>query len=403
MVDLGCGDGLGLILQAAIYPDSRFIGIDAMSAHIERGNAIINELGLTNITLRCQTFKQALESEAIAADYVAVQGVWSWVSAENQHALLKLVSHCLNPAGVAIMGYNCLPGWGPIAAFQKLIHSLAVGQDGTPRARFENAFDQARSASDAGMAALGETQFEWIDELKDRFPADYFAHEYLNNHWQPLWSGDAIKIAAEHGLQFQCHSARDRLREDFIFKAAQRKQLEKTTTIAAREIMADMFLNCWFRRDIFRKESFSPLTDGEVQSPRLSGYWMANQPKAAAEFSTKTTAGTLIFDNISAHHILDQLDLAPASLENIAQSDHPGTRADLLNTVDSLFMAGLINPVDSCQAQADPAAINDWLSRSEAKGFSMNAIATPHGPVWVERGNIRHSLNDNNFRQRAGL
>ncbi|MEP2987683.1 MAG: class I SAM-dependent methyltransferase [Parasphingorhabdus sp.] len=403
MADIGCGDGLGLILQAAAYPDSRFVGIDAMPEHIERGIAIITELGLTNIELRCQTFKQALESDPIKADYIAVQGVWSWVSQENQQALLALVSGSLNSGGVATLGYNSMPGWGPIAAFQKLIQSLSLDQPGTPNERFEAALKKARSASKVGMKALSTGQFDWFDDQRENLPKDYVAHEYLNQHWQPLWSGEAIDQANGYGLIFQCSSMANRLRDDFIFKAAQREQLTDIDNPAAREIMADLFLNCWFRTDIFSKGELASLSEQDSQSQRLATYWMAVGPKPEAALSVKTTAGVLRFDNAAAHHILDQLENGPASLNTILSADAPGTKADILNTIDSLFFAWLVRPVDPPQLSGAIEQINDWLAHIEANGTTMNAIVSPHGAISVKRGEISAALTDGAMRKRMGL
>lgn len=403
MADIGCGDGLGLILQAAAYPDCRFIGIDAMPAHIEHGNAIIAELGLSNIELRCQTFKEALISGGIGADYVAVQGVLSWISKENQEALLDLISNILAPGGVAVIGYNCLPGWEPIVAFQKLIRSLAANQPGTPTQRFERAVERSRSASNAGMFALDAHHFQWFDNQKDQFPDDYFAHEYLNEHWQPLWSGEVIAQAAAHGLDFQCSSMPQRQREDFILKAVQRKQLEDTLDLSAREIMADLFLNCWFRTDIFAKPSPSISSDSASKSHWHSGCWMAAPASDEAEYSIKTTAGTLNFDNECAHYIIDRLQAGPATMAAIQKSGAPGTPADLENTADSLFLGGLIKPIDQRQDSLAVTEINTWLSDQEKNGSTINAIITPHGPVSVPRGDISRLLAEDEFCRLVGL
>lgn len=403
MADIGCGDGLGLILLAAVYPKARFVGIDAMPEHINRGRKIITELGLDNIELRNETFAEALKSEPIEADYVAVQGVWSWVSPENQNAMLSLVTSSLKPHGIATLGYNTLPGWTPIMAFQKIIRTLADGQDGSPTQRFDGALEQLRTASKAGMEAVGEGHLEWLDTLKEGLPADYFAHEYLNGHWQPLWSGDAIAAAWDHGLHFVRTCRSDRLRPDFALKKAQREQLEKIKDQNAREIMEDMFLNCWFRVDMFSKGTPKTISDETARSARLDGYWRATGSSATAEFSTKTAAGTLRFDNKSARAILERLDHGPATLREIHEQGEAGTAADILNVADVLFIANRIEPVDYLQSAAKTKEINAWLSDREKKGSMINAIVAPHGPISVPRGEIAISLENQDFQLRSGL
>lgn len=401
LIDLGCGDGLGLIVQAAAHPGSHFIGVDAIPGHITRGQAMIAELGLKNIELRCETFIEALKQQSVQADYVTVQGVWSWINPDNQCALLQLVTASLKPGGVAMLGYNCLPGWAQLIAFQKLIRMVSLEYEGSPAEKFWHALDHVRAASKTGMYALDANQFEWFDTLKEGHPEDYFAHEYLNGYWQPMWSGDAINAAADHGLDFQCSGSRERLRDDFVYRAAKRNEIAKVANIPGREIMKDMLVNTWFRRDIFSKSPLPPLDEVTAINQRMNGYWVANGPKVEAKFTTRSPAGTLKFDNASAHHILDHLAHGPASLDAIYEAGAPGTRADILNTIDSLFFAGLVEPVDPYQENERVAEINQWLAQSES--CAINVVVTPHGPVSIGEGKMATLFEDGGFRQRTGL
>lgn len=403
MVDIGCGDGLGLIAHAASCPDAHFVGIDAMPGHIERGQRIIAELGLDNIELRCETFSDALSAAPIAADYAAVQGVWSWISPQNQDAMLKLISHSLNPDGIAAIGYNCLPGWTPIASFQKLVGALAEGLTGSPTERFDQAVALTRAASKAGMAVIGEEHFEWLAGLQAQLPADYFAHEYLNGHWQPLWSGEAIATAATHDLHFVGPARPDRLRDDFAFKKAQREQLQATINWGTREIMADMFLNCWFRVDLYSRGPAEQCSETAVKSARLDSFWIVNKPPSEAEYRTQTAAGTIRFDNQSAQAILKRLDNGPASLRQICDSGEAGTAADILNVADALFIAKLITPVNPSAANSSATRFNQWLLDPVHKMPPINAIATQHGPLSAPAGEIAARIGDINFRTRCGL
>ncbi len=45
LLDLGCGDGLGLIAMAAAHPEGEFLGIDAMAEHIEDAQATSKRIG----------------------------------------------------------------------------------------------------------------------------------------------------------------------------------------------------------------------------------------------------------------------------------------------------------------------------------------------------------------------
>ena len=403
LIDLGCGDGLGLMLNAAACPESRFIGIDAMGGHIERARSMASELGLSNVEFRCATFSEALRDEPAGADYVSVQGVLSWISPSNRHDLLVLVARNLKAGGAAAMGYNCLPGWSPFLSFQRLVWTLSRAKPGSPSERFARALDDARELSGAGMTAFGKAQLEQIDDLRERLPQEYFPHEYLNAHWQPLWSADVIDDAASHGLRFARSGMAQRLREDFILKAAQREALTKIEASAARELAADMFLNCSFRIDLYVKAPARRLGDEKARSARLAGCWMATALQDEIAYSASTPAGTIRFDNAAARAIMNRLDQGPATFGDIAAA-HPGmTPADVLNAGDALFVAGRIAPAGRRDDEIAVGEVNRWIVDTDGGGAKINALLTPHGPVAAPQADLHAILNDSAARRRLGL
>src|SRR5262245_5300536 len=50
-LEVGCGDGTHSIATALALPDATFIGIDLSTSAVEKGNRVIAELGLTNVSL----------------------------------------------------------------------------------------------------------------------------------------------------------------------------------------------------------------------------------------------------------------------------------------------------------------------------------------------------------------
>jgi hypothetical protein len=402
MVDVGCGDGLGLIVNAAAHPESRFVGIDAMPAHIERGRAAADALGMTNIELRCATFSEALGHDPVGADYIAAQGVLSWISPENRRDLLALIANNLADGGVAAIGYNCLPGWTQRLALQKLLLLLSRSKDGTPTERFESAYQNARALSQAGMPTIGERHFEWMDELRTRLPDEYFPHEYLNAHWQPLWSADVIDAADALGMRYLRSAMPVQLREDFFLKAAQREALATIADTPTRELSIDLHLHSQFRIDLYAKPPMTQIGESEVLARRLNGYWMSRAKGEETDYSANTPAGTLRFDNIAAHAIMDRLKSGAAPLAEILQTTGDCTEADILNAADALFTASLIIPVDPPDDAIDAAKLNAW-NASGGPILHVNALLTAHGPVSVGAGEGSEILEDTPRLIRMGL
>ena len=399
-VDLGCGDGVGLAVAAAAYPEAVFIGIDAMPGHIERGSALIERLGLTNIELRCDTFQDALRAPSANADYVMAQGVLSWVGPENQSALLSLALHMLRPGGVVSIGYNALPGWAWILPFQRLVRSLSVGLAGTPADRFAEAMELARALSRT-TGAVDERVFAWFDERFGRLPRDYFAHEYLNAHWAPMWCSDVMAAMAERGGQFVGDALTLCLREDFALKAAWRSALAEIAAPAARAVARDLLINRWYRVDLYAKpaavEHNTALQQLDAQaqrSARMAQHWATGSTAYDASFTLQTAAGTLRFANDAARRILHGLQHGPATLAAI-QADRGQllSSVDLLNTADALWMADLIRPVEPATDVASAAATNAALWATAQDATPMNGLVGRHGAVAVPRTSMAAGLS----------
>ncbi len=399
-VDLGCGDGIGLVLAAAAYPEGRFTGLDAIPGHIARGNALIARLGLTNIELRCATFQDALHTQSANADYVMAQGVLSWVGPANQSAVLSLAMHMLRPGGVASIGYNALPGWAWILPFQRLAQALSVGLSGTPADRFEKALERARELSRA-TGAIDHAVFAWFDERFGRLPRDYFAHEYLNAHWAPMWCSDVMAAMAGRGGQFIGDALTLCLREDFALKATWRTTLDAITAPAARAVARDLLINRWYRVDLYARldpacahTALQPLERHAATAARMAQHWATGTTAYDASFKLQTAAGTIRFANDAARSILHGLQNGPATLTTIqAAARQPLGAVDLLNTTDALWMADLIRPVEPATDVPSAAATNAALWATANDAAPMNGLVGRYGGVAVPRTTMAAGLS----------
>ena len=90
-------------------PDATFVGIDNAAVPIARANAVVERLGLDNVSFH-QVGIEAYEPPAEGFDYVIAHGVFSWVPDHVRDALLALCGRVLAGDGVAYVSYNALPG-----------------------------------------------------------------------------------------------------------------------------------------------------------------------------------------------------------------------------------------------------------------------------------------------------
>lgn len=399
LLDLGCGDGLGLLLMAAACPQAEFVGIDAMASHVEKGTALAAAAGLRNVTLRCATFDAMATMDAGAFDYVISQGVLSWVSPANQQHLCRLAEASLRPGGIACFGYNAMPGWTDSLAFQHLTNLVADTLPGDGARRFGAAFEQVRRVATAGAAGIPGECLEGLDRSLEKLPLAYFAHEYLNPHWRPLWSSEAIRLLDGHGLGFVGTSLAQRLRPDFHLKRAQRVLVEETSDPGVRETLADLFVTASFRVDLFAKSAAAAAADSVAR--RLRGWWALRVAPEAAVLETATAAGTLQFDNPAARSIIAALGEGPAPLERAWEHGFDGTAGDLLNALDALFASGQACPAEPPRVAPAAPALNQAIANSPAKA-TICALAGRNG-VMPAPAVLVGSLASASSHQRAAL
>lgn len=368
-VDLGCGDGVGLAMLAATHPEGRFIGIDASRTHVNRGRKLARQWGLTNFELRHETFAESTLS--VDADYVVAQGVLAWVSRENQTALLNLADRLLKPGGAFSVGYNCVPGWIERTRLQRFLRIMADTLPGPSSERFRNALDMARSTEAVSYATVSA-----IDAELKSANANYHAHEYLNQHWQPLWPGTVLAAIESRGLSHVSDAQERGLPDEFRFSAAQLRKLNRIDGLYDREDAGAIFRNTGFRVDVFVKGAGRRLSTARHRELSLNSWWMAQYATNYPGLGFDAAGGELPADKRAARAIMDALFNAPSQLRTLTAF----TAETLVSAAEALFAQHYIAPAEPLAVVPAGAAVNSWLdAESSRTRKAINARVGEHG------------------------
>jgi len=67
-------------------------------------------MGLGNIELQAMDLSE-IDASFGQFDYIICHGVYSWVPAKVQEAIMRICADNLAPDGVAYLSYNTYPGW----------------------------------------------------------------------------------------------------------------------------------------------------------------------------------------------------------------------------------------------------------------------------------------------------
>jgi len=253
-LDLGCGQGLSLIIAASLHPDSQFVGVDFMPEHVHHARRLAELAGLTNVRFYEADFVSLaddLQALGDPFDSAVAHGITTWISPEARAALYRIVGNCLKPNGVFYNSYNTLPGWLSVAPFQHMVIRRFEKESGPEALASTRAvFDRLKAAS-APIFQVHPTLGPRLDKLADQ-DASYLLQEYNNQHWQPVWVDKVMQELSNEKLTYLGTAT---LSEAFDqnYPPGLRAEIDQAKDPAIRELTRDIAVNQSFRRDLYIK------------------------------------------------------------------------------------------------------------------------------------------------------
>ncbi len=202
VLELGCSSGGNLIPFATRHPRSSALGLDLSSVQVRLGTARVTAMGLSNLSLR-EADLGAIDTGSLGEfDYILCHGVYSWVPAHVQDAILRICSQNLSPAGVAYVSYNTYPGWKAKEIVRDAM-MLRGNPRNTPGERLSFArgmvdFLQQVARKDSVLARALEESVPLLRDSQDY----YLLHEYLEAFNAPCYFQQLLERAGAHGLGY---------------------------------------------------------------------------------------------------------------------------------------------------------------------------------------------------------
>ncbi|MBT5414944.1 MAG: methyltransferase domain-containing protein, partial [Rhodospirillaceae bacterium] len=205
--DLGCGKGLTVNVLAAAMPQARFYGVDLSADHIEAARRTATAGGLLNATFIKDDFANLAEREDLPAfDFIALQGVYSWVDADARQKIQQTVRRLLKPEGLLYVSYNALTGWAPFLPIRQTLRLLVGQASGTPAERAAAAFRYIREVAErAPYFQNSPAARKLLDEVAKE-KRGYVIHEFLAGAWDLFTFDEVAEEMASIGLSY-CGSA----------------------------------------------------------------------------------------------------------------------------------------------------------------------------------------------------
>jgi SAM-dependent methyltransferase len=252
--ELGCAHGDTLAALAAAYPDARFVGVDLSAAHITSAKRLARDGGLENIGFLERDFADLVEEDIGEFDFIVAYGLLSWISPEKRKALLDFAKAKLKPGGLLYVSYNAMPGWASVEPLRQLLLSPSSGAtDSTlERAQRGVAFAQSMAAAGAEYFSKNPAASEMLETMaKAGLP--YVVHEYMHEHWSPMYFARVAWEMAAQGLHFLGVSPVFLNFRDTAIPESMDAVFAGVTDRATFESLKDFAINEFFRRDVYVK------------------------------------------------------------------------------------------------------------------------------------------------------
>ncbi|WP_426956435.1 class I SAM-dependent methyltransferase [Muricoccus radiodurans] len=258
VADIGCGRGYVIAALAASNPGWNCIGLDYNPGQIAEAMDFAEEAGLDNLGFVEADLAAMSDSDMDSLpmlDVAMLHGVWTWVADPVRAGIVRLLSRRLKPGGVVYISYNSLPGFGQDAALQRLLRlgaSLAPRGDSVERVLHALPLVKELQATNPKMLANTYMLKRLVQEGPPPNPP-YLAHEFMTEHWRPVFQADLAEALAPARLDYIGSSTLVENIPDMFLEPAQRAIWDRMPEGSPQELVKDLCIERPFRRDIYMR------------------------------------------------------------------------------------------------------------------------------------------------------
>ena len=274
VLELGATYGGNIISQALFNSDATFVGIELSQEQVEKGNEVIANAGLTNVSI-IQSDIASIGSEIGTFDYIIAHGVYSWVDDGVKDALLRLIDEHLAEDGIAYISYNTYPGWHTMDEVRQLM--MFSNRDKTQFNHKEKVLHGKTIGSIVGSQILKydnlkERNSKFLGALRSVMQKDeyYVGHDHLEPNNDPVYFYQFNDHLEAHNLAYLC-DADLTLSMVRSFDADIADTLDKLALNdhVAQEQYLDFMLDTTFRKSIICKAKHAESVTYDMGNPEL--------------------------------------------------------------------------------------------------------------------------------------
>lgn len=383
--ELGFGQGVSVNVHAAAS-SVRWWGTDfnpAQAGYAQELARVANN----KAQLFDQSFAQfCARGDLPDMDFIALHGIWSWISDENRAVLVDFVHRKLKVGGVLYISYNAQPGWAAMVPVRDLLveHAEVMGSTGQGMvARIDGAlaFAERLFAANPVFTRVNPQIPERLKKL-GTLNRSYLAHEYFNRDWQPMSITRMAQWLGPAKLSYACSANYLENVEAMNLTPEQLVLLREISDPMFRQSVLDFFVNQQFRKDYWVKgaRTLNPLE--QVDALRRQQVILAT-PRAevtlkAAGLQSEVTLAEAVYAPL-LDALADQQPRTLGQLEQAVQARGIGF-GQLLQAMMVLRGKGSLYPAQTAAAASAKAGsdrLNQYLMVAARTSKEMQVMASP--------------------------
>ena len=279
--ELGCGQGVSIGIHAAAST-TQWFGTDFNPAHIAFARTLSEASG-ADVRFYSDSFIDfADRADLPDFDFIALHGVWSWISDRNRAAIVEFVRRRLKPGGVLYISYNALPGSATIEPISHLLveHTGIAGNSVRPiveRMAAALNFTEKLLATKPAYSRDSPLIAERVAELKGSDPR-YLAHDYFNKDWRPIHFAAMVPWLAAADLSYACSAHYLDAVDAVNLDHAQRALMNEIEDPIFRQTVRDFMVNRRARFDYWVKGATLLSAEDRAQALRRERVVLSARP-----------------------------------------------------------------------------------------------------------------------------
>lgn len=346
--EIGCGTGYTTNVLAAANPQGRYYGVDMNAEHIRMARELATAGQVGNVTFIDRDVSALLDEDLPDFEFITLHGVYAWVSREVREAIVRFLEKKLKPGGMALVSYNALPGWSAMMPLRAIMQtftepmqadSLSKAREGLRYLQFLNdknsLYFTGNPAAKEMLAALQKQNLRYV------------AHEYLNEHWNPMYFSQVAREMQTGGLMYAGGYPLYENYRDLSLPGDFHSLFESSPGRYLFEIHKDFVRNTQFRSDVYVKPTVEPRSLPELACYGDMRFGLVAGSAAAVQFEVQLPFAKMQVQGDIYPPLLARLELGgAATVAELAAAPALGAYSpeDILSALQKLLLLGACHP-----------------------------------------------------------